>query len=102
LGSARRAGGNFSPPGRYTAAHKTLPFGTVLRVTRVDTRAVVYVRVIDRGPYGKKTRILDLSTAAAEALGMLSRGIADVRADIVERGAPAPIKKAKRHARRTH
>jgi rare lipoprotein A (peptidoglycan hydrolase) len=86
----KTASGEVFEPSRFTAAHLTLPFGTVLRVTRTDTRAVVYVRVTDRGPYGKKGRILDLSTAAAKELGMLSRGVADVRADIVERGvAPA-------------
>jgi rare lipoprotein A len=58
----------------------------------------VYVRVNDRGPYGKKGRILDLSTAAAEVLGMLRRGVADVRADIVERGPPP--KKSKRSGTR--
>jgi rare lipoprotein A len=95
----RTANGEVFEPKKYTAAHRTLPFGTVLRVTRVDTRAVVYVRVNDRGPFGKKRRILDLSTAAAAALDMLSRGVADVRADIVERGPPP---KQKRRTRRTH
>ena len=97
----RTASGEVFEPRRYTAAHKTLPFGTVLRVTRTDTHAVVYVRVTDRGPYGKKRRILDLSTAAADSLGMLSRGVADVRADIVERGPPTRTK-PKRRARRAH
>jgi rare lipoprotein A (peptidoglycan hydrolase) len=92
----RTASGEVFEPQRYTAAHRTLPFGTVLRVTRLDTRAIVYVRVNDRGPYGKKGRILDLSTAAAEELGMLRRGVADVRADIVERGVP-PAKKTHGH-----
>jgi rare lipoprotein A len=97
----KTANGEIFEPRRYTAAHRTLPFGTVLRVMRLDTRAVVYVRVTDRGPYGKKGRILDLSTAAAEALGMLSRGVADVRADIVERGVAKPSK-PRRRARRKH
>jgi rare lipoprotein A len=94
----KTASGEVFEPARFTAAHRTLPFGTVLRVMRTDTRAVVYVRVTDRGPYGKRGRILDLSTAAAKELGMLSRGVADVRADIVERGVP-PVKK--RSARRS-
>ena len=84
----KTASGEVFEPRRYTAAHRTLPFGTVLRVMRLDTRAVVYVRVNDRGPYGKKGRILDLSTAAAESLDFIKRGVIDVRADIVERGAP--------------
>ncbi|HTQ08094.1 MAG TPA: septal ring lytic transglycosylase RlpA family protein [Polyangiaceae bacterium] len=95
----RTASGEVFEPGRFTAAHRTLPFGTVLRVTRTDTRAVVYVRVTDRGPYGKNGRILDLSTAAARQLGMLSRGVADVRADIVEHGV-APAKKRHGHGSR--
>jgi rare lipoprotein A len=93
----KTASGEVFEPRRFTAAHRTLPFGTVLRVTRLDTHATVYVRVNDRGPYGKKGRILDLSTAAAEELGMLRRGVADVRADIVERGV-APAKKSRRRA----
>ncbi len=68
----------------------------MLRVMRTDTRAIVYVRINDRGPFGKKGRILDLSTAAAEALGMIRRGVANVRADIVERGVKKPAKKTKR------
>jgi rare lipoprotein A len=66
----------------------------VLRVTRVDTGAVVYVRVNDRGPFGKKRRILDLSEAAAASLDMLKRGIAEVLVEVVERGK-APSKKKK-------
>jgi rare lipoprotein A len=90
----RTANGEVFEPRRYTAAHRSLPFGTVLRVTRVDTGAVVYVRVNDRGPYGKKRRILDLSEAAAAVLDMLKRGIAEVRIEVVERGK-APSKKKK-------
>ena len=97
----KTASGEVFEPRKYTAAHRTLPFGTVLRVTRLDTKDVVYVKVNDRGPYGKKGRILDLSTAAAETLGMLRRGIADVRADIVERGKP-PAPKHSKHSRTKH
>jgi len=95
----KTASGEVFEPARFTAAHRTLPFGTVLRVTRTDTRAVVYVRVTDRGPYGKRGRILDLSTAAAKELGMLSRGVADVRADIVERGVPRAKKRSAKRSR---
>ena len=69
-----------------TAAHRKLPLGTVLRVTRSDGTRVVYVRVNDRGPYGSKRRILDLSRAAAEALGMLRAGVLEVRAEVVAYG----------------
>jgi rare lipoprotein A len=92
----RTANGEVFEPRRYTAAHRTLPFGTVLRVTRLDTGAVVYVRVNDRGPFGKKRRILDLSEAAAAELGMLKRGIAEIRAEVVERGKTESKKKKKR------
>jgi len=90
----KTASGEVFDPDLFTAAHRTLRFGTVLRVKRVDTGAVVYVRVNDRGPYGKKRRILDLSTAAASRLDMLKRGIAEIRAEVVER-APAPPSKKK-------
>jgi rare lipoprotein A len=85
LAGRKTASGEPYDPKRYTAAHRSLPFGTVLRVRRKDTGQVVYVRVNDRGPFGKRRRILDLSKAAAHHLGMIRRGIADVRIEIVER-----------------
>jgi rare lipoprotein A len=96
----KTASGEVFDPGRFTAAHRTLPFGTVLRVTRVDTGAVVYVRVNDRGPFGKARRILDLSSAAADRLDMLRRGIAEVRAEIVEHG-PKPTRRPKKKRSRS-
>jgi rare lipoprotein A len=95
----KTASGEVFDPALFTAAHRTLPFGTVLRVTRLDTKATVYVRVNDRGPFGRARRILDLSTAAAERLDMIRRGIAEVRADIVEHGKRPPARK--KRARRT-
>lgn len=73
-------------PLALTAAHRKLPLGTVLRVTSRDGQRVVYVRVNDRGPYGRKGRILDLSRAAAEQLGMLRSGVLQVRAEVVAYG----------------
>jgi rare lipoprotein A (peptidoglycan hydrolase) len=84
----KTASGETFEPGRYTAAHRSLPFGTVLRVTRVGTKSVVYVRVNDRGPFGKKRRILDLSEAAAGELEMLRDGVCEVRVEVLERGKP--------------
>ncbi len=84
----KTASGETFEPGRYTAAHRSLPFGTVLRVTRVGTKSVVYVRVNDRGPFGKKRRILDLSEAAAGELDMLKDGVCEVRVEVLERGKP--------------
>ncbi len=69
-----------------TAASRDLPFGTVVRVVRVDTGASVVVRVNDRGPFGDHSRILDLSRAAAEQLDMIRAGVIEIRAEILERG----------------
>lgn len=66
----------------YTAAHRTLPFGTVLKVTRVRNNKSVIVRVTDRGPYTKRFMI-DLSRRAAQDLGMLRDGVAQVEIEIV-------------------
>ena len=82
----KTASGETFEPARYTAAHRTLPFGTVLRVSRVGTQKVVYVRVNDRGPFGRRRRILDLSEAAAGELGMLRDGVCQVRVEVIERG----------------
>ena len=66
-----------------TAAHPTLPFGTRLRVTDVSTGRSVTVRVNDRGPY-VRGRIVDVSHSAAEELGMVGKGVANVRLDVVQ------------------
>jgi rare lipoprotein A len=66
-----------------TAAHKTLPFNTKLRVTNRDNGKVAVVRVNDRGPF-KRGRILDLSLGAAKALDMLGPGTARVRCEVLE------------------
>jgi peptidoglycan lytic transglycosylase len=65
-----------------TAAHPTLPFGTKLRVTNVATGRSVTVRVNDRGPY-VPGRIVDVSYSAAGALGMVGKGLANVKLDVV-------------------
>ncbi|MCX5748664.1 MAG: septal ring lytic transglycosylase RlpA family protein [Candidatus Saganbacteria bacterium] len=62
----------------FTAAHRTLPFGTQILVTRLDNSKSVIVRVTDRGPY-IPGRILDLSRAAAQSLGMLGSGVSRVK-----------------------
>jgi len=66
-----------------TAAHPTLPFGTKLRVTDVKTGRSVTVRVNDRGPY-VPGRIVDVSYSAAQSLGMIGKGVANVRLDVVQ------------------
>ena len=67
-----------------TCAHKKYPFGTILKVTSVDTDSVVYVRVNDRGPYHHR-RIIDLSWAAAKKLGIIPLGVAEVIVEVCHR-----------------
>lgn len=80
------ASGTPYEPRAFTAAHRSLPFGSVLRVSRTEGGRVVYVRVNDRGPYGGRGRIIDLSRAAAEQLDMLRAGVVKVRLEVVEYG----------------
>jgi rare lipoprotein A len=67
-----------------TAAHRELPFGTIVLVTNVENRKSVRVRIDDRGPHGDRSRIIDLSRAAAERIDMLRKGVAKVRIEVVE------------------
>jgi rare lipoprotein A len=69
----------------FTAAHRTLPLGTVARITNVVNGNHVMVRIIDRGPY-VNGRILDLSYAAANALGMLGQGVSAIHLEVVAQG----------------
>ena len=70
-----------------TCAHKTLPFGTLLKVRNLKNGREVVVKVTDRGPF-VKGRIVDLSMAAARQLDMLSSGVANVEATFVKRVTP--------------
>jgi peptidoglycan lytic transglycosylase len=65
-----------------TAAHRTLPFGTRLRISDPKTGRSVTVVINDRGPFGKH-RVLDVSPSAARALGMVSRGVIFVQAQVL-------------------
>lgn len=69
-----------------TAASPSLPFGTMVRVTRPDTGADVTVRINDRGPAARLNRIIDLSLGAAEAIGMVRAGVVRVCLEIVGPG----------------
>jgi rare lipoprotein A len=71
-------------PSAMTAAHRTLPFGTRVRVTRVDTGNSVVVRINDRGPF-KPGRVIDLSEGAAENLGITGVGLTQVRLEVLGR-----------------
>ena len=76
----RTASGERFDPDDLTAAHRTLPFGTRLRVTNVGNDRSVVVRVTDRGPF-HRSRLIDVSKAAARALGMIGPGTARVRVE---------------------
>lgn len=78
----RVASGGWFNPSAMTAAHKTLPFGTMVRVTHMGTGRSVVVRINDRGPY-VKGRIIDLSSAAAGVIGMKGSGVARVSIAVV-------------------
>jgi len=68
---------------KLTAAHRTLPFGTLVKVTNLENGKTVVVRINDRGP-GIKNRIMDLSFEAAKRLKMLKKGVARVRIEVLK------------------
>ena len=67
---------------KLTAAHRTLPFGTKVRVTDPGSGRTVVVTINDRGPFVKE-RVLDLSVGAAKALGMTERGVIHISAEVM-------------------
>ncbi|MCY9871386.1 septal ring lytic transglycosylase RlpA family protein [Vibrio barjaei] len=67
----------------YTAAHKTLPFGTIVRVTNTANGKTVDVKINDRGPF-VKGRVIDLSRKSFEQIGDISKGIAPVKIEIID------------------
>jgi rare lipoprotein A len=73
-GGGRTASGEITRAAELTAAHRTLPFGTHVRVTNVANGRTVVVRITDRGPFGRRGRIIDVSRAAARQLDMIDRG----------------------------
>jgi len=79
----RTASGERAVPSALTAAHRTLPFGTLVRVTNDHTGRSVVVRINDRGPF-VRGRVIDVTPAAARALGF--SGLAHVTLDVVGRG----------------
>ncbi len=87
LAGRSTASGEPYDPRAFTAASRDLPFGTRVRVTRVDgegnAMATVVVRINDRGPHRDRRRILDLSRAAAEQLDMIRAGVVQIRAEIL-------------------
>ena len=79
----KTASGEIYDMSKYTAAHRTLPFGTICRVTNLKTNKSVLVRINDRGPF-VADRILDLSKGAAQVLDGISQGIMEVKIEILE------------------
>ncbi|MGH7724850.1 MAG: septal ring lytic transglycosylase RlpA family protein [Candidatus Eiseniibacteriota bacterium] len=79
----KTASGERYDESRLTAAHRTLPFGTRVRVTHLESGKSVEVRINDRGPVSKK-RMVDLSKRAAELLGMIQAGLAHVRLEVLD------------------
>ena len=80
--SGKTANGERTQSSALTAAHKSLPFGTKVRVTNKKNGRSVVVRINDRGPF-VPGRIVDVSDAAAEKLGMVGRGVTKVKLDVV-------------------
>jgi len=86
LAGRRTASGERYDPSQLTAAHRRLPFGTLVEVRRRDGKRSVVVRINDRGPFSGPNRVIDLSRRAAEALGIVGAGKAMV--EIHPYGAP--------------
>jgi len=78
----RTASGEVLRPGTYTAAHRSLPFGTRVRVTNLNNGRSAVVRINDRGPF-TGGRIIDLAHGAASDLGVTASGVATVRLEVL-------------------
>jgi rare lipoprotein A len=88
---------------KLVAAHRTLPFGSVVRVTNVKNGRTVTVRIVDRGPYGKNYRegtIIDLSRRAAERLRMIRDGQIPARLEVLKMGDGDVIRQEGRRSSR--
>ena len=81
---SRTASGERCDPGALTAAHRSLPFGTRVRVENLKNGKTVVVRINDRGPF-VRGRIIDLTRAAAHKLGIVAAGTARVRVTVLQR-----------------
>jgi rare lipoprotein A len=85
----RTASGERFDTTELVAAHRSLPFGTIVRVTNLENRRSVHVRIVDRGPFGENRdegAIIDLSRAAARRLAMLKEGQVRVRVRVIKLG----------------
>jgi len=79
----RTANGERHNAQAMTAAHRTLPFGTMVRVTNSSNGKSVVLRINDRGPF-VRGRVIDVSTAAADSLGFRKRGVAKIQMAVVD------------------
>jgi len=79
---SKTASGQRFDQSAMTAAHRSLPFGTMVRVTNLTNGSVVTVRINDRGPF-TRNRAIDLSTGAARAVGLTSAGVGHVTAEVI-------------------
>jgi len=84
MNGRRTACGEKYCTGKYTAAHRSLPFGTMVRVTMLQSGKSVIVKINDRGSY-VKGRVIDLSLTAAKKLGLVRAGIAKVKIEKLEK-----------------
>ena len=80
----RTASGHLFYQDAYTAAHRTLPLGTWVRVTNTRNQRSVVVQITDRGPYADASRIIDLSQRSASELEMREAGVVPVRLEVVQ------------------
>lgn len=78
------ASGERFDPSQMTAAHRKLPFGTWVEVTRVDTGQSVRVRINDRGPFGHEDRIINLAKGAAAKIDLVKTGVTKVEVRVVD------------------
>jgi rare lipoprotein A len=93
LAGRRMASGERYDPKAMVAAHPTYPFGTLVQVTNLENGRSVRVRILDRGPTARSQArgvIIDLSRAAAEALGAIRQGLVRVRVDVLPSKAQVP------------
>ena len=81
----RTASGEIFDQNKFTAAHRTLPWGSIVKVTSLENGKAVEVRINDRGPF-TKGRVIDLSRAAAKVLGMVKSGVSLVRMELLSPG----------------
>ncbi len=79
----KTASGEIYDKNKFTAAHKDFSFGTKVKVTSLSNDKTVVVRINDRGPFAKN-RIIDISYAAAKEIGMIKKGIIDVKIEVID------------------